>query len=201
MSFALLWAALWGAGRAVLAFVAPILRARAVEVLAVALPVALEIVRSLAASREDGERKRQVAVRQLGHELRQRGIDAAESALNLAVELAVARLKSEPAQQPPQNEPPLALALALVVACALVLPGCAPTQSVVYDGRSERMTAYGRLVSTPGLAQLATPLQLVDALRQCDGRSGWATTRALHEREQWAMERRIERDAIRRMQP
>lgn len=88
---ALAW--LTGVSKKVLEWLLPILASATATALETLLPVALQIVASLAASELSGENKRKEAVEQLKAAALQAGITASASVLNLAVEMAVAKLK------------------------------------------------------------------------------------------------------------
>ncbi len=95
MKNALLNALAWltGASKTLLAFVLPILRDSTATLLSSLLPIAMEVVSSLADSQKTGDQKRSAAVEQIKAAAIQTGIIATASAINLAVELAVAKLK------------------------------------------------------------------------------------------------------------
>ena len=86
---------LTGASRAVLEFLLPILADSASRLLADLLPIALEVVESLDDEKGTGREKRDWAVAQVRTAARRGGIAAGASAINLAVEMAVARLRAE----------------------------------------------------------------------------------------------------------
>jgi flagellar basal body L-ring protein FlgH len=88
---ALSW--LTGASKSVLEFIIPILRDQTARLLADILPIALEIVSSLLTSNKSNEEKRNAAFLRINTIAKERGIEAANSTINLAIELAVTRLK------------------------------------------------------------------------------------------------------------
>lgn len=90
-----LLAKLLGISRAVLDFYAPILRQLFVSGTAALLPIALEIVKGLATNGTTGSEKREAAVKKLQEAALEQGINAAESAIRLTIESAVAKLKAE----------------------------------------------------------------------------------------------------------
>jgi len=93
---ALAW--LTGASRTVLAFILPILADSTARLLTALLPIALEVVASLADSDKSGEEKRAEAVDRIRAAAISAGIQASASAVNLALELAVAKLKESAAK-------------------------------------------------------------------------------------------------------
>jgi hypothetical protein len=88
---ALSW--LTGASKSVLEFIIPILRDQTAKLLADILPIALEIVSSLLTSNKSNEEKRNAAFQRINTIAKERGIEAANSTINLAIELAVTKLK------------------------------------------------------------------------------------------------------------
>jgi hypothetical protein len=88
-----LLAKLLGLSKSLLEFYAPILRELTASGVAALLPIALEIVRSLADKKSTGARKREAAVDQLRDSATVLGIRASESLLRLTIESAVSRLK------------------------------------------------------------------------------------------------------------
>lgn len=86
---------LTGASRDLIELLIPILRDSASRLLAQLAPIALEVVRSLADSPHSGAQKRDAAVAQIQKLAVAEGIRASTSAVNLAVELAVANLKTK----------------------------------------------------------------------------------------------------------
>jgi flagellar basal body L-ring protein FlgH len=84
---------LTGASRSVLEFILPILKDQSAKLLADILPIALEIVTSLLTSNKSNEEKRNAAFQRINTIARQRGIQAASSTINLAIELAVTKIK------------------------------------------------------------------------------------------------------------
>jgi hypothetical protein len=90
---ALAW--LTGASKTLIAFLLPILATGTAELLAALLPIALDVVTSLADSPKTGAEKRAAAVDEIKAQALQAGIKATASAVNLAVELAVAKLNEK----------------------------------------------------------------------------------------------------------
>ncbi len=82
-----------GASKQLLAFILPILAASTATVLEQLLPQALQIVASLATSDGTGEEKRKAAAAQLQTAAINAGVAASASVINLAVEMAVQKLK------------------------------------------------------------------------------------------------------------
>lgn len=88
-------ARLLGIGKVIWEFFLPILRTSLQSTLTALLPIALDVVKSMASSGKNGTEKREAAVRQLQTIAVAEGINAAESAVRLAIELAVTKMKSE----------------------------------------------------------------------------------------------------------
>jgi hypothetical protein len=88
-------AKLTGLTTALLNFYLPILRQLVATGLASLLPIALEIVRSLADVDKTGAQKRELAVKRLSLAASELGVSATESLIRLTVESAVQRLKLE----------------------------------------------------------------------------------------------------------
>lgn len=86
-----------GISRELLDFYLPIFRQLLASGVALLLPLALEIVRSLADTKQTGAKKREAAVSQLKEAAVEVGIAASEHLIRLTVETAVARLKTEQA--------------------------------------------------------------------------------------------------------
>ena len=84
---------LTGASRSVLEFILPILRDQTSKLLADILPIAMEIVASLLVSNKTNEEKRNAAFHRINTIAKDRGIQAANSTINLAIELAVQKIK------------------------------------------------------------------------------------------------------------
>lgn len=82
-----------GLSRSVLDFYIPILRELVSTGISALLPVALEVVSSLATSSETGSKKREMAVEQLRSSAIKLGINASESLIRLTIESAVQRMK------------------------------------------------------------------------------------------------------------
>lgn len=93
-----LWAGVLGVSRTVLTFLLPILAGSLATALEQLLPVALSIVSDLSTRGDlSGLEKQELAVARLRDAAVQTGISVGASALNLAVEMAVTKLKaSEP---------------------------------------------------------------------------------------------------------
>jgi len=88
-------ALLTGASKSVLNFVLPILKDTTSKLLADLLPIALEVVSSLVDSKKTGDEKRRDAFVRIETAAKSRGIEAANSVINLAIELAVQRTKEK----------------------------------------------------------------------------------------------------------
>lgn len=86
-------ASLTGASQSLVNFLLPILSASASRLLAELAPIALEVVKSLADSPHSGAQKREAALVRVQQLAVAEGIKASTSAVNLAIELAVANLK------------------------------------------------------------------------------------------------------------
>ena len=84
---------LLGISSAVWAFYAPLLKSMIVSSASALLPIALEIVRSLAQTDKSGAQKRDDALSALKAAAIRQGIDASESLLRFTVESAVQRMK------------------------------------------------------------------------------------------------------------
>jgi hypothetical protein len=84
---------LLGISSAVWAFYAPLLGSMIVSSASALLPIALEIVRSLAQTEKSGAQKRDDALSALKAAAIRQGIDASESLLRFTVESAVQRIK------------------------------------------------------------------------------------------------------------
>ena len=89
-----LLAKLLGLTNAVLAFYLPVLKAIAASGMAALLPVALDIVRSLASADITSGEKRDLALNRLREAAINQGIEASESLLRYTVESAVQKLKA-----------------------------------------------------------------------------------------------------------
>jgi vacuolar-type H+-ATPase subunit D/Vma8 len=76
-------------------FYAPILKQLLVTHAAALLPIAFEIVRSLAETKKTGSQKREDAVKRLTTIAVNSGIQASESLIRFTVESAVQRLKND----------------------------------------------------------------------------------------------------------
>ena len=90
---ALAW--LTGASKTVLSFLLPILATGTASLLTNLLPIAIDVVRGLADSSKSGSEKRAAAFADIKAEAVAAGITASASAINLAIELAVAKLNDE----------------------------------------------------------------------------------------------------------
>ena len=90
-----LLARLTGASRDLIELLIPILRDSASRLLAQLAPIALEVVKSLADSPHSGSQKRDAAVLQIQQLAHAEGLRAGTSAVNLAIELAVANLRTQ----------------------------------------------------------------------------------------------------------
>ena len=86
---------LLGISSAILSFYGPLLRSLAVTGAGALLPLALDIVKSLADSSKTNSKKREEAVSLLTKEASKRGIEAAESLIRFTIESAVQRIKVE----------------------------------------------------------------------------------------------------------
>ena len=84
---------LTGASRTLIGFLIPILADSTARLLEGLLPIALEVVRSLAETPKSGEEKKREAVRQIQVLALNEGIRAGTRAVNLSIELALAKLK------------------------------------------------------------------------------------------------------------
>jgi hypothetical protein len=87
------WAKALGVSKTLLGFLLPLLASGTAQVLESLLPVALGIVTELATSDRPGDEKQAIAVSRLRNAAINAGITAGASTLNLAVEMAVAKLK------------------------------------------------------------------------------------------------------------
>jgi hypothetical protein len=88
-------AKLTGLTTSLLNFYLPILRQLISTGLASLLPIAVEIVRSLADTDKTGSQKRELAVKRLTSAAAELGISTTESLVRLTVESAVSKLKLE----------------------------------------------------------------------------------------------------------
>lgn len=87
------FAKIWGVTSSVFNFFLPILKEIAASSVAALLPIALEIVESLADTDKTGTQKREAAVKKLTTAAKKQGISASESLIRFAVESAVQRYK------------------------------------------------------------------------------------------------------------
>ena len=76
-------------------FYAPLLRSLAITGTGILLPIALEIVRSLATTDKSGAEKREEAVSALKNASIKQGVDATESLIRFTIESAVQRMRLE----------------------------------------------------------------------------------------------------------
>jgi len=90
-----LFAKIWGITSSVFNFYLPILKEIASSSVAVLLPIALEIVQSLAETKKTGSEKRELAVKRLTSEAKKLGFSASESIIRFTIESAVQRTKIE----------------------------------------------------------------------------------------------------------
>jgi hypothetical protein len=88
-----LFAKLMGISSSLLSFYLPIFRELLASGLAALLPIALDIVREVAASDKSSAEKRDFALGRLRSEAEQLGINASESLLRYTIESAVQKLK------------------------------------------------------------------------------------------------------------
>jgi len=88
-----LLAKLLGLSRGLLEFYLPIFRELTASGIAALLPIALEIVSTLADRKMSASRKRDTAIAELSESARVLGIQASESLIRLTIESAVSRLK------------------------------------------------------------------------------------------------------------
>lgn len=89
------FAKIWGITSNVFNFFLPVLREIASSSVAVLLPIALEIVSSLADSKMGSAAKREAAVKKLTTESKKLGVSASESLIRFTIESAVQRYKLE----------------------------------------------------------------------------------------------------------
>jgi len=90
-----LFAKIWGITSSVFNFYLPILKEIASSSVAALLPIALEIVQSLAETKKTGSEKRELAVKRLTSEAKKLGFSASESIIRFTIESAVQRTKIE----------------------------------------------------------------------------------------------------------
>ena len=83
---------LTGASKSVLEFIIPILKDSTANILKALLPIAVEVVSSLRDSSASGDEKRNIAVDQIKQIALKEGVDASSRAINLAIELALAKI-------------------------------------------------------------------------------------------------------------
>lgn len=84
--------AITGASKSVIEFIIPILRDSASSLLKELLPIALDVVESLITSDKNGDEKRKIAAEKIKDAAVREGINASNRAVNLAIELALAKL-------------------------------------------------------------------------------------------------------------
>jgi hypothetical protein len=89
------FAKIWGITSNVFNFFLPVLREIASSSVAVLLPIALEIVQSLASTDKTGAEKREAAVKKLATAAKKQGVAASESLIRFTIESAVQRYKLE----------------------------------------------------------------------------------------------------------
>lgn len=89
------FAKIWGITSSVFNFYLPILREIVSTSAATLLPIALEIVQSLAETKKTGAQKREAAVKKLTSEAKRMGYSASESLIRFTIESAVQRAKLE----------------------------------------------------------------------------------------------------------
>jgi hypothetical protein len=87
--------AITGASKSVIEFIIPILRESAASLLRELLPIAMEVVSSLLTSDKSGDEKRKLAVERIKDTAVKEGINASNRTINLAIELALAKLKDK----------------------------------------------------------------------------------------------------------
>jgi hypothetical protein len=83
---------LTGASKSLLEFIIPILKDSTANILKALLPIAVEVVSSLRDSSSSGDEKRKIAVDQIKKAALKEGVDASSRAINLAIELALAKI-------------------------------------------------------------------------------------------------------------
>jgi hypothetical protein len=88
-----LFAKIWGITSNVFNFFLPVLKEVASSSVAALLPIAMEIVESLAYTDKTGAQKREAAVKKLALTAKKQGISASESLIRFAIESAVQRYK------------------------------------------------------------------------------------------------------------
>jgi hypothetical protein len=81
-----------GASKYVLEFIIPILKDSTSNILKEILPIAVEVVSSLSDSSKSGDQKRRLAINQIKKAALNEGIDASSRVVNLAIELALAKI-------------------------------------------------------------------------------------------------------------
>ena len=89
------FAKIWGITSNVFNFFLPVLREIATSSVATLLPIALEIVQSLASTDKTGAEKRETAVKKLTTAAKKQGVSASESLIRFTIESAVQRYKLE----------------------------------------------------------------------------------------------------------
>ena len=89
--------ALFGLAKQYIVALEPIIAGDAAKLLEALLPIALTVVEGLATSGQSGKDKQAAAFASITSQAEAAGIQAGAQAINLAIELAVANLKSIPA--------------------------------------------------------------------------------------------------------
>lgn len=84
-----------GVTSSVLAFYLPVLKAILASGMAALLPLALDIVRQLAAAQISSGEKRDLAINRLKEAALNQGVEASESLLRYTIESAVQKLKAD----------------------------------------------------------------------------------------------------------
>jgi hypothetical protein len=87
------FAKIWGIALSVFNFYLPVLKELSSAAMASLLPIALEIVQSLASTDKTGAEKREAAVKKLTAAAKKQGVSASESLLRFTIESAVQRYK------------------------------------------------------------------------------------------------------------
>lgn len=87
------FAKIWGVALSVFSFYFPILKELSSAAVAALLPIALEIVQSLASTKKTGSEKREAAVKKLTAEAKKQGVSISESLIRFTIESAVQRYK------------------------------------------------------------------------------------------------------------
>lgn len=90
-----LLAKFWGLTSSVINFYLPVLKELVANSVEDLLPIAIEIVGSLAETKKTGTQKRDIAVKRLSKAASDAGIFASESLIRFTVESAVQKLKTQ----------------------------------------------------------------------------------------------------------